>query len=66
MPVETTKSYVRRRKMAPSHCAPHSFRTIATGKHHKRVMCCPKGHYRRGRCSVGMKTQSILTKRKRR
>lgn len=66
MPVEYTKAYVRRRKMAPSRCSPGSFRTIKTGKRHKRVVCCPKGRWSRKarRCRVGMKTQSVLTKRR--
>lgn len=66
MPVEIGKTFVRRRKMSPSRCAPRSFRMKTLSRKHKIVICCPKGKWSRraGRCKVGMKTQSVLTKRR--
>lgn len=64
--IHITKGFVRRRKMSPSKCAPGSFRTITTGRRHERIICCPRGHFKRGRCRVGTVTQSVLTRRKKR
>lgn len=62
MPFEVTKNYVRRRKRSPKSCAKGSFRTVRSGRG-TIVVCCPKGKFKRGRCSVGMRAQSVLTKR---
>lgn len=63
MPRETTKHFIRKRQFPPSRCAKGSFRTITRGKV-KLVICCPKGRWRRGRCSVGTRAQSILRSRR--
>lgn len=65
MPVEVTKNYTRRRKMSPRRCSPRSFRTKRLSKHRTIVVCCPKGHWKRGRCQVGMKLQSELIRKRR-
>jgi hypothetical protein len=62
MPFEVTKNYVRRRQRSPKSCAKGSFRTIKRGRT-TIVVCCPKGKFTRGRCTVGTRAQSILTKR---
>lgn len=60
--VDVTKNFRRERQFSPKLCARGSFRTITRGKI-KLVICCPKGKYRRGRCSVGTRAQSILKPR---
>lgn len=62
--VDITKNFVRHRQMPPEACAAGSFRTIKRGKV-SIVVCCPKGQYKRGKCRVGMRAQSILKPRKR-
>lgn len=68
MPVELTKNFRRVRRFSPKRCAPGSFRTKAIAKGGRLVVCCPKGKWSRksGRCKVGMRAQSVLTRRKRR
>jgi len=51
--------FCRERQMAPGRCAPGSTRTVKRGKN-RIVVCCPKGRFKRGRCTVGMRAQSIL------
>jgi hypothetical protein len=60
--LDVTKNYRRARQFAPSKCARGSFRTITRGKI-KLVICCPRGQWKRGRCRVGTKAQSILRPR---
>lgn len=60
--VDITKNFRRERQFAPSKCAKGSLRTITRGKV-KIVICCPKGKWRRGRCRVGTRAQSILKPR---
>lgn len=61
---DVTKNFIRERQMAPSRCARGSFRMKSIGRHGRKiVVCCPKGHFRRGRCSVGVRAQSLLTPR---
>ncbi len=62
---DVTKNFVRHRQFSPKRCAKGSFRTIERGKI-KLVVCCPKGHWKHGRCLVGTRAQSILKPRKRR
>lgn len=62
--VDVTKNYERHRQLPPSRCAKGSFRTIARGKV-KIVICCPRGKWRRERCAVGTRAQSILKPRRR-
>lgn len=61
--VDVTKNYERHRQFPPSRCAKGSFRTITRGKV-KLVVCCPRGKWRRGRCTVGTRAQSILKPRR--
>lgn len=63
MPRDVTKNFVRERQFPPAKCAKGSFRTIRSGKV-KIVICCPKGKWRRGRCAVGTRAQSILRPRR--
>ncbi len=51
--------FCRERQFAPSNCAPGSTRTVKSGRA-RVITCCPRGHYRRGRCLVAIKAQSIL------
>ncbi len=44
-----------------------SIRTISVGRHGKKIrVACPKGRYKRGRCSVGMRPYSCLVPRNQR
>ena len=49
----------RKRLFSPKKCARGSFRTV---KHGKKwiVICCPKGKFKRGRCAVGPRAQSMF------
>lgn len=51
------------KKLKAAHAfARKSFRTIRIGKHGKLMRVgCAKGKYKRGRCSVGMRAQGLLT-----
>jgi len=51
--------FCRERQVSPSKCAKGSTRTVKRGAA-RIVVCCPKGKFRRGRCTVGMHAQSIL------
>jgi len=59
---DVTRNFIRERQFPPSRCDRRSFRTIKRGKV-KIVICCPKGQWRRGRCKVGTRAQSILKPR---
>lgn len=61
-PIEYTAHYKRQRLEDPSHFARGSFRTKTLSPSRKLVVGCPSGHYRGGRCSVGMRGQSLLTR----
>jgi hypothetical protein len=62
--VDVTKNYRRERQFSPTHCAAGSFRMKEVGEHGtKLVLCCPAGKWKRKRCKVGMKVQSVLKKR---
>ena len=63
MPIEITKKSIRIRLRAPKSCAKGSFRTLKRGGA-RIVVCCPKGHYKHGRCKVGMRAQSKVTPRR--
>lgn len=51
----------RRRLLSPKECAKESFRTVKRGGRTITV-CCPRGKFRRGRCRVGTRAQSISRK----
>lgn len=54
--------YFHERILSAKKFDPKSFRTIPTGEHGtKRIIGCLMGDYKKGKCSTGMKTQSILT-----
>lgn len=65
MPREVRGNKVRERKIHPLKCDRNSFRTLKRGRS-QLIVCCPKGKWKRGRCSVGMKLQSIVKTRKKR
>ncbi len=60
--IDCQKTVCRERLMSPKKCARGSFRTKRVGSKSqaKVVVCCPKGKWRKGRCSVGMKAQTLL------
>jgi hypothetical protein len=59
--IDCQKTVCRERLMSPKMCAKGSFRTKRVGsKKAKVVVCCPRGKWRKGRCSVGMKAQTLL------
>jgi len=56
--------YSRTRISSPREFDPRSFRTITPGSgKHKMVVGCPTGHYKHGRCDVGMEVQSVMRRR---
>jgi hypothetical protein len=58
---ESRAQYCRERQISPGAFAAGSFRTILLGASGKKgVVACPKGRYKRGRCGVGTKLQTIL------
>ncbi len=65
MPREVTKNFIRRRLLARSKCAKDSFRTVKRGAT-RITVCCPRGKWRGSHCTVGMRAQSILRRRRKR
>lgn len=61
-----TKNYIRKQVKPVTAFDPRSFRVKDVGRkgYTKLVVGCPKGKFKKGRCTVGTQTQSILTKRK--
>jgi len=59
--IHITKKYKRERKISPKQCSKKSFTIIKLGKKKKAVICCPKGKFKKGKCVVGTKIQSVLT-----
>jgi hypothetical protein len=62
-PVEYTSHYKRERITRPENFDPRSFRTKTLNEKKKLIIACPTGKYKGGKCSVGMKAQSLLTRR---
>lgn len=56
---EVRGNYRRCRQESPKHFAPKSLRTITRGRV-KIIVGCPKGRFKKGRCTVGTRAQSIL------
>jgi hypothetical protein len=66
---ETTANWKWKPIKSKASCDRESFRVIKVGKGARRKLlrvCCPKGKFNRGVCSVGMKLQSIAKPRRRR
>jgi len=64
-PYSKRAKYLHKRMKSARKFAKKSFRTIRIGKHGKLLrVACPKGRYKSGRCSVGMKAQGMLVPRK--
>lgn len=59
------RGYTEKRKMPASRCARGSFRTVRRGRA-RIVVCCPRGKWKRNRCTVGMRAQSIMVRKRRR
>ena len=57
---EKVGKHWRCRKAPPSQFAKGSLRTIPTKSGVKLIIGCPKGKYKKGRCTVGTRLQSIL------
>ena len=51
--------YCRERQFPPSRCARGSLRTVTRGRN-RVVVCCPRGKFKRGHCTVGTRAQTIL------
>jgi len=62
-PGSKKSKFCRFRQFSPSMCSPKSFRTKTISKNTKIVVCCPKGNFSKGRCKIGLKTQTILRKK---
>jgi hypothetical protein len=56
---EIRGNFKRCRQESPKHFAPRSLRTITRGKV-KIIVGCPKGRFKKGRCTTGTRAQSIL------
>lgn len=64
---ETTKSWKWKPVRGKGSCDRKSFRVIKVGRGARRRLlrvCCPRGKFKRGVCSVGMKLQSIASPRR--
>jgi hypothetical protein len=61
--VHMTKKYKRYRQKSPLKFDPKSFRVKTASRTTKLIIGCPKGKYKKGRCVVGTRVQSILRKR---
>jgi len=62
----TTRNWKWKESRKASYCARDSIRTIKRGKGKRAVLirvCCPKGKYRGGRCSRGMKSIAVARRR---
>jgi hypothetical protein len=62
----TTRNWKWKESRKASYCARDSIRTIKRGKGKKAVLlrvCCPKGAYKIGRCSRGMKSIAVARRR---
>ena len=64
--VHITKKHKRIRLKSPKKFDPKSFRIIDPGRvgYTKIIVACPKGKFKKGRCTVGTVAQSILLSRK--
>ena len=64
--IEKTKTECRKRVEDPKKFDRRSFRSKRLSKRTRIIVACPRGQYdtRRKRCKVGMKTQSIIKKKK--
>lgn len=60
---EVIGNFRRCRQAPPSRFDSRSLRTITRGSV-KIIVGCPKGHFKKGRCKVGLRAQSILYPRK--
>lgn len=62
MPWEETEDYIRSGHGNPDDYDKDSMRTIDidASKGIKAVVGCPKGHFKNGKCEVGMQVQSYL------
>ena len=63
MPIDITKNWCRKRIEPPGKFDKKSLRIKKVSNKTQIVVGCPKGKFHSGRCSVGMKLQS-LRKRK--
>lgn len=64
-PYSKKARYRHSKVRSKSHYDKRSFRTIKIGKHGRLLrVACPKGKWKHGRCSVGMKAQGLLTPKK--
>ena len=52
------------RKASPKKFDSRSFRVKTVSKKTKIIVACPKGQFKKGKCQVGMKLQSVLKRRK--
>lgn len=57
--LDVTRNFKRERRYAPSACAKGSFRAKKTKNGTLLTFCCPRQKWKRGRCAVGMKLQSV-------
>jgi hypothetical protein len=62
MPWAETNEYIRSGHENPENYDKNSMRTIDidSGKGIKAIVGCPRGHYKNGKCAVGMQVQSYL------
>lgn len=63
--IDITNDFVRIRQESPRKFDPKSFRTIDPGRPGgtQLVVACPKGEFKRGRCRVGLETQSVILRK---
>lgn len=62
--IHVTKTECRKRVKSPKKFDKKSFRSKRVSKRTRLIVACPKGKFKKGRCSVGMQLQSIIKKKK--
>lgn len=66
MPLTTESWKWKEKRKANRYCARDSIRTIKRGKGKKAVLirlCCPRGAFRAGRCTKGMKSVAVARRK---
>jgi len=61
--IEKSKTTCRKRVVDPRKFDKRSFRAKKVSEKTTIIFACPIGKFKKGRCSVGMQTQSIIKKK---
>jgi len=61
--IRETKNFCRERIASPKKFDKRSFRVLKPNKNTRVTVACPKGKFQKGKCKVGLKTQSIARRK---